>query len=287
MIKKVLLVGGSGYLGTAIAKRFARDDDFDLTVGDFSEPQIAGQKFIKFDVMDRASVNSYIKEYDLIINCIGQITSPINACFNINTYGIDNIIHAIHAYKKKIIHISTLAVYGTTSCASEISPINPESPYAACKAFAEYKITSQLPEESFCILRLANLYGENQQKGLFAYLLRSYLSGEKLQFNNNGTLTRYFLHVSDCANGVFWTVRNNLIGVYNVASNDKYSIIEIISLIENTCKNKFITEFENLKPIENIDRLNADDFWKASQIEPQLTISKFINNTFSKYVQRN
>lgn len=284
MIKNILLIGGSGYLGTAIMKRFISEIDFNITVGDLSGPVIPGKKFLKLDVLDINAVYKCIREYDLIINCAGQITSPITTCFEINTQGIDNIVNAVKSFDKKIIHISTVAVYGTISYADEMSPINPESSYAACKAFAEYNIKSILPENSFCIMRTANLYGEKQKKGLFAYLLRTYLSGEKLHFNNDGSLTRYFLHVNDCANAVLSAVRNNLYGVYNVATNDKYNINGIIALIENTCKTKFITEFEDTKPIENIDKLNFDAFGKVSGFEPQIILMEFINKIFSKHV---
>jgi nucleoside-diphosphate-sugar epimerase len=283
MTKKILLLGGSGYLGTSIAKMFENIIDFDLTIGDLVEPLVLKQKFIKIDVLDKECVNFQIQNYDLIINCTGQITSPIKVCFDINTMGIENIVDAVNLYKKKIFHISTVAIYGTCKYADEMNPINPESSYAALKAFAEYKIKSTLTSEKYCILRLANLYGEDQKKGLFAYLLKASLSGEKLQFNNDGSLERYFIHVNDCANAISSSVVLNLFGTYNVATNDKYTVNQIISLIEQVCNSKFITEFNTIKPIENIDDLNFDCFKQICKFEPKMELTNFIKKTFSKY----
>ncbi|MBX2976357.1 MAG: NAD(P)-dependent oxidoreductase [Ignavibacteriaceae bacterium] len=280
MIKKVLLVGGSGYLGTAISKVFEGNIEFDLTLGDLFEPKITTQKFIKFDVIDKAVVNSFIQEYDVIINCTGQITKPINTCFNINTTGIANIVDAVQTYQRKIIHISTVSVYGTCDYADEMSLLNPESPYAASKAFAEYQINRSLQKNRYCILRLANLYGEEQPKGLFSYLLRASTTREKLYFNNDGTLKRHFIHVNDAANAVFIAVKKNLEGTFNVASDDNFTVNQILTFIENASKTTFEIEFEKIKPIENIDKLNCTLFKKECGFKAEENIKNFIKKIF-------
>lgn len=279
MIKNILLLGGSGYLGTAIAKRFADGSDHQVTTGDLAEP-VSCDKFIKLDVLDKDEVTASVKEFDLIINCTGQITTPINTCFNINTKGTDNLVEAVKSAGKKLLHISTVAVYGTCNYASESNPMIPETPYAVCKAFAEYKIKSTLAEASFCILRLTNLYGGKQEKGLFAYLLKSYLSNKELHFNNDGSLMRYFLNINDCAEAVFSAVRNKLSGIFNVPAVDKYNILEIIELIETTRGIKFKTSFDKNNAVENIDFINFSAFGKVTGFEPKLKLIDFINQTF-------
>ncbi|NMB82153.1 MAG: NAD(P)-dependent oxidoreductase [Ignavibacteria bacterium] len=279
MTKKILLLGGSGYLGTAIAEKFAGTSDYSITIGDLSAP-VAGGNFLKMDLLEKDIFQNSVNEFDLIINCTGQVTSPINTCFNINTMGTDNLVDAVKAAHKQLLHISTVAVYGTCSYAYEKSQVNPETPYAACKAFTEYKIKNALPLEAFCILRLTNLYGGKQEKGLFAYLLKSYKSGKELSFNNNGLLLRYFLHVNDCAEAVLSAVRNNLSGIFNVPAIDKYNILEFIELIETTCGIKFKTSFDKNNAVENIDFINFSAFEKATGFVPKLKLIDFIKQTF-------
>lgn len=286
MTKNILLLGGAGYLGDAIAEVFFNKNSYQITVGDLVKPKNPKFNFVYCDILDEQRIDHCIKEYDTIINCTGQLTYPMNLCFNLNTKGIENIANAVNRNNKNLFHISTLAVYGTCEYADESSPINPESSYAACKAFAEYQIRKFLPKESYCILRLSNLYGGMQEKGVFAYLLNSLKSDKHLYFNNNGSLLRYFLHIDDCANAIYLAVRNNLNGIYNVAADEKYNIKEIISLIEQTCNIKFSVTYAQIEPYENISKLNLNAFINDTGFNPQITIPIFIKKAFNKYAHR-
>jgi nucleoside-diphosphate-sugar epimerase len=280
-VKKILLLGGSGYLGNGIASRFEQENEYVITIGDLVKHADSKCDFIEVDVLNWPTVSSVIKKHDLIINCTGQITNPINACFTINTVGVDNIVQAAKSHNKKLYHISTTAVYGTAEYADENSKVNPESPYAACKSFAEYQIIKNLDGKKFCILRLPNLYGENQTQGIFAYILKSYLSDKKLYFNNDGSLSRYFLSVDDCGEAIFLAIHKNLKGIFNITSNDNYNVRELISLIEATSIVVFKKNFDQIKPIENIDKLNFNAFNEATGFAPKTSLRDFIKRVFT------
>jgi Nucleoside-diphosphate-sugar epimerases len=281
MIKNIIVLGGSGYLGNAIAKRFKNDSRYTIAIGDLEKPKNTDLDFVQVDVLNKSLIDDAIKAYDLIINCTGQITNPLNVCFTVNTEGIDNIVEAVKINNKKLFHISTLAIYGSTRYADEQSQINPESPYATCKAFAEYCIKLNLAEIKYCILRIPNLYGKNQPKGLFAYLSKSLRSNKKLYFNNDGSLTRYFLHVSDCAEAIYSSVNTDLAGTYNLPSYDKYNLKEIISFVEDKLEIQFEKEFASIKPIENIDKINFSLFIEKTKFEPKVKLDDFIDKEFS------
>lgn len=278
---RILLLGGSGYLGHGIASRFEEEMDYIVTVGDLVKPADSKYDFVEVNVLDKSIVSSVIKNNDLIINCTGQITNPINVCFRINTTGVENIVQAVKSHNKKLYHISTTAVYGTAKYADENSNLNPESPYAACKSFAEYQIINNLAGEMFCILRLPNLYGENQTKGVFAYILKSYLSDRKLHFNNDGSLSRYFLHVDDCGEAVLSAITKNAEGIFNVTSHDSYNVKELITLIEKASNVEFEKLFDPVKPIENIKNINFNAFKKATGFSPNTSLTDFINKVYS------
>jgi nucleoside-diphosphate-sugar epimerase len=277
--KKVLILGGAGYLGQNIAKRFSSETNYLTTIGDLVEPSTPISDFIEVDVFNNPRVESVIQEHDIIINCTGQITKPINKCLKINTEGLANITNAAIKHGKKIFQISTLAVYGSCNFADENSELNPESPYASFKAFAEFQIQTT-SKHNFCILRLPNLYGGNQVKGVFAYLLRSFKSDKKLEFNNDGNLSRYFLHISDCAEAIFMAVDKNITGIYNVTAREKYSIKEIIQKLETEKSIRFETFFEQKEPIENIKKVSFDAFTRVTGFEPAQTINSLIRNSF-------
>jgi UDP-glucose 4-epimerase len=280
MRNKILLIGGSGFLGKNISKRLALEKNYITTIGDLKKPDDPNLKFLKLDILDSSKVSSLIKKYDIIINCTGQITKTINICFRLNTEGIENIITPVKLYNKKLFQISTFSVYGTAKNVNEKSDINPERSYSACKAFAEYRIIKELPLHNFCILRLPNLFGEEQPLGLFAYLLKSYKSDKKLIFNNDGTLSRYFLHVSDCADAIVKAVNKNLCGIFNVPGVEKYNLKGIISLVEEATGTRFKKKFVDIEPTENIGKIDCIAFYKATKFLPKNSILEFVNNIF-------
>lgn len=210
--------------------------------------------FIFVDLLNPApDFKQKLKNFDFVINCVGQVTNPINVCYELNTKGISNLINGIKNTAVKLIHISTVAVYGSTNFADEANAINPETPYATCKAFAEHLISSSLEESQYCIFRLSNLYGENKIKEYSITFWRNQFPlDRKLFFNNNGNLVRYFLHVEDCASILVDTIDKQLNGIYNLIGNEKYTIKELISLVESIAGIIYMVKFTSSNPYDNI-----------------------------------
>jgi UDP-glucose 4-epimerase len=281
MNKKAIILGGSGYLGLSLANHLNDNTDYKIVIGDIIKPIATDVEFITLNVLYKETLHDVFKNYDYVINCTGQITKPINTCFQINTTGITNIVNAIKNSKTKLIQISSVAVYGTTDYAEEETEINPESPYGACKAFAEFGIINNLPPEKYCILRVSNLYGENQPKGLFAYLLKAFQSDRLLEFNNNGTLMRYFIHFYDCSEAIRLTLKNNLNGIYNLSAGDRQTVKEIICQIESYSNISFTKQFSLAKPIENIKMLDCSKFISQTGFEPKNSSYKYIQENFN------
>ncbi len=163
MNKKILILGASGLLGQSLVDLFKEKE---YVIGALSRNSLEytdkNINIYNIDILDYLLLEEVIKEYDIIVNCTGQITNPINQCLLLNTSGITNIINAVEKYNKKFIHISSVSVYGSTEYASEVSKLNPETPYATMKYFSDYLIEQRL--KNYAILRVSNLFGKNQQK---------------------------------------------------------------------------------------------------------------------------
>lgn len=235
MSNRVLLVGGSGFLGKNLVDSLKCAGLINLGCLDVVDPGIQGVKYHQLNILsaDNQSLRSVIKQYDIIVNCSGQVTTPINTCLNLNSAGIDKITSAVKKEKKFFLHFSTVAVYGSCEYADESSDLNPETAYSAAKAVAEFIIENKLTRGRFCILRLSNLYGEAQPKGVFSYLYRSYKSDKVLEFNNDGDMVRYYLHVKDCANIATTFITEKISGKYNLIGPDKYTLQQLVGIAEN------------------------------------------------------
>ena len=271
--KKILIIGGSGFLGSAIAAKLGKN----ASIADLASPTCSiDNTFIRLDLLTESNLVEILNGYDVVINCTGQITNPFQNCLYLNTKGVNNIVNAINELDKtKLIQVSTVAVYGTADKANENTPLNPETPYATAKAFAEF-ILSNCYKQNYCIIRIPNLYGETQQKGVFSYFKRSLQSDRKLFFDHNGSLIRYYLHVDDVAEAIINAVELELSGVFNLTSKDRYTISELIQLIEDSHKVKFDLHLGTNRPLENIEILDGSTFSSLTSFLPSKSVHDYI-----------
>ena len=283
LTKKIIVLGGSGFLGSAIIEGLFDGGYRDITCGDIVNNQSLNSKYVHIDLLDINSATKVLSEFDLVINCIGQVSSPFNLCFELNSTGISNLAQALSHQSTRVIHISSVSVYGSGGLCNEESRLNPETNYATAKAFAERILARQINPDNLSILRLSNLYGITQGKGIIAYLMRAFHTDRHLKFNNAGDLIRYYLHIDDCVTAIVKMVGDDsLSGIYNVIGEKKYTVRELISLIEKRFNMEYRTEFMNIPPWENIEDLSASKLQEAISAKPEWQLSDFILKELEK-----
>ena len=275
-MNKVLVIGASGLLGRSLVEYFVSNN---FQVGALSRNcDNQNDKFNNYyvDVLDYERLEFVVAQYDIVVNCIGQITNPIHKCVSLNTKGVKNIIDAVKKNGNYLIHLSTVSVYGSSSAVTEESPVNPESVYGSLKYFAEYQISQNLT--NYAVLRISNLYGKGQVKGILGYVLRSFRNNEKaLFFNNDGSLKRYYLHIDDLSSIVKLIIDKRVKGVYNVIGSDLLTIKQLVALCEKALDYCFDVQYEIKRPIENIDKVDN------SKLKKQ--VDYFLQHNIEEYLQ--
>lgn len=275
-MNKVLVIGASGLLGRSLVEYFVSNN---FQVGALSRNcDNQNDKFNNYsvDVLDYEHLEFVVAQYDIVVNCIGQITNPIHECVSLNTKGVKNIIDAVKKNGNYLIHLSTVSVYGSSSAVTEESPVNPESVYGSLKYFAEYQISQNLT--NYAVLRISNLYGKGQVKGILGYVLRSFRNNEKaLFFNNDGSLKRYYLHIDDLSSIVKLIIDKRVKGIYNVIGSDLLTIKQLVALCEKALDYCFDVQYEIKRPIENIDRVDN------SKLKKQ--VDCFLQHNIEEYLQ--
>ena len=274
-MNKVLVIGASGLLGRSLVEYFVSND---FQVGALSRNcNNQNDKFNNYsvDVLDYEHLEFVVAQYDIVVNCIGQITNPIHECVSLNTKGVKNIIDAVKKNGNYLIHLSTVSVYGSSSAVTEGSPVNPESVYGSLKYFAEYQISQNLT--NYAVLRISNLYGKGQVKGILGYILRSFRNNEKaLFFNNDGSLKRYYLHIDDLSSIVKLIIDKRVKGVYNVIGSDLLTIKQLVALCEKALDYCFDVQYEIKRPIENIDKVDNSKLKKQVDCFLQYNIEEYL-----------
>jgi len=205
-MKKVLILGGSGMLGSMVTNVFA-ETDLNVTSTVRSEQLIEKSKkilpnvnWIYFNIRDfvlNPDKFNFISEYDWIINCIG-ITKPY--CKDDNPDQIENavVINALFPNqlakcfpKVKILQIATDCVFsGKEGNYTENSKHDPYDVYGKTKSLGESKYSNLFN------LRCSIIGPEFDRKAfLIEWLLSQPQGGEVNGFTNhdwNGVSTLHF-----------------------------------------------------------------------------------------------
>ena len=278
-------MGGNGLLGQSLQNEF-RNNEF-KNVYTCSREALKTADHIQGDLLDLALVKQMIDfKFDLIINLTGQITRPIDHCLQLNSVGIENLIQIIQNTPNcKLIHISTVGIYGTCEFADESSCVNPETPYSTAKCIAEKLLLSHLNADNLVIFRVCNLYGEKQLKGVFAYLDKAAQSDRILNFNNDGSLIRFFINTEDCASILVEFILNhiqNSAGIFNIIGSDQYSLLQLICLFEEIKKVKFTIHLDVAKPYDNARNISEEKIRNLFSYSPKMNIKSYLN-TFKSY----
>ncbi|TDD98409.1 NAD-dependent epimerase/dehydratase family protein [Flavobacterium cellulosilyticum] len=276
---KILLIGGNGLLGQSLQKELNKNEF--TAVFTCSRVSSNSVNHIQGDLLDLDLVRILTAfNFDLIINLTGQITKPIADCLALNSVGIENLIQIIHNSPNcKLIQISTVGVYGSCDFADEFSELNPETPYSNAKCEAEKLLISKLNADRLVIFRVSNLYGEKQLKGVFAYLNKAAESDQILDFNNDGSLVRFFIHTNDCAAIIVEFIRNHIqhsTGIYNVIGTDHYSILQLIQLFEEIKQLKFKINLDIAKPYDNALAISDKKIRKLFDYLPKMNVRSYL-----------
>jgi nucleoside-diphosphate-sugar epimerase len=283
MTEKVLVIGGSGFFGRHLLQTFEENplSDFSFYQGFYSN-EATYLSSVCVNILDPLSVKFVVENFNIIINCSGQITNPIERCYQQNSTGINLLSRAIKKYDRYLIHLSSAVVYGSAVYPDESTPHNVQTPYAACKAYAEEIIRNELNDDKYLILRIPNIYGGTQEKGLFAYLKRSFNSNRILQFNNDGQQKKSFIHLEDSILSLLELLQAHSSGVYNLCASNVNTIQEVIEKVESITGCRFQSSFEESVRLETLDGLNASKFSTQTGYKLKHTLDSYINNSFQE-----
>ena len=246
---KVLVTGAGGFIGSHLCESLVNEGYEVRALVRYNSKNFWGWlehssvkneiEVIQGDIIDFDSVKKATKDVRIIFHLAALISIPYSyqvqqAFVNVNIKGMLNLMQAsLLNGIEKFIHTSTSEVYGTAQYVpmDENHPINPESPYAATKAAADYLALSFYKSFNLpvVILRPFNVYGPRQSaRAVIPTIITQILSGEKKI--NLGVLhpTRDFTYVKDTVRGFILAEKinsDNILGkVINIGSNFEISI---------------------------------------------------------------
>lgn len=240
MSKKILITGGTGFVGSNLINSLINNYDC-INLGR-SENNLC--KNIQWNFKDRLDdlINYNI---DTVIHCasiVGNQNIIKSDYIDVNVKSTLELLEfASRNGVKKFIYISTGGVYGYKKKEfSESDECSPTDIYGLSKYFAEQLCSSYKKEFPIIILRLFFPYGIGQKNRLIANLINYILEDKEIVFNKNGLPIINPIHINDVVNILEKMLETNCNGIFNVCGNENISVEQLSEKIALSCnKNTF------------------------------------------------
>jgi nucleoside-diphosphate-sugar epimerase len=230
-MKKVLITGGAGYLGSVLTEVLL-GKGYQVTTLDnliYKQTSIApfsfnkNFKFVLGDVTDNSTLRPLVESHDVIIPLAAIVGMP--ACkaqpeltVKVNYEQVKNITEWI-TKEQKIIIPNTNSQYGSsTEIITEESPFKPLSLYAETKCNAEKAV---LDSGNGIVLRLATVFGMSYRMRMDLlvqdFVYKAMTDGYLVLFESH--FIRNYIHVRDIANTFLFMIEN-----YDECNNNAFNV---------------------------------------------------------------
>jgi nucleoside-diphosphate-sugar epimerase len=237
---KVVLVGGSGFIGTRLTDVLL-ERGHSVTTFDVTKPTTTPTAFIEGDVRDVAALTAAVAGHDAIINLAAahrDDVQPISMYTEVNVDGAAAVCKAATAAGiSRIVFTSTVAIYGLDKVnpTEDFEP-DPFNEYGRTKLDAEKMFTAWAGADdsrSLAIVRPSVVFGEGN-RGNVHTLAAQIASGRFIQVGNGankksmsyvGNIVEFLANCLDAPAGVRIT---------NFADKPDLSTAELVALLRET-----------------------------------------------------
>jgi len=290
---KIIVTGGLGFIGSSFVRLLDSFPNIEIVIIDkctyaADESRVEGchYELIKKDICDVILEDVIGAHY--IVNFAAE-THVDNSIKNglpfikSNVEGVFNLIEVARNVPtlERFIQISTDEVYGDIErgIAYEEDPLKPSSYYSAAKASADMLILSAARTYNFpyLITRTCNNFGVNQDKEKFIPKILDCIENRKsIPVYGKGDQVREWIWVEDNVAEIWKLICENVSGIRNIGSRDRWRNIDIIEEIA-----KYSPKVPRFKYVA--DRLGHDKRYALrSDNTVTLLLSEFIKNYYGE-----
>ena len=252
--KRILVTGGSGFLGSHLCERLLAQGDEVLCLDNFftgsrrNVEHLIGNK--RFELIRHDVTFPFYVEVDEIYN-LACPASPVHyqhdpvQTTKTSVHGAINMLGLAKRVRAKILQASTSEVYGDPSVHPQtedywghVNPIGPRSCYDEGKRCAETLFFDYWRQNKVRIkvARIFNTYGPrmhpNDGRVVSNFVVQALL-GRDITIYGEGAQTRSFCYVDDLVDGLMrlMTSAEGVTGPINLGNPDEFSIHQLATLV--------------------------------------------------------
>ena len=263
-MKKIIVTGGSGFIGTNLVNYLIKKKFFVINIDKLTyasnkyDDKIRNKKnykLFKIDINNKNKLINLIKKLKpkAVFNLAAEthvdrsIDGPKNF-IHTNINGTFNLLESLRFLKSnnlniKLIHISTDEVYGDikeNQRSNELHRYEPSSPYSASKASADHLVKCYIRTYKLnaVISNCCNNYGPYQfPEKLIPKIISNIFNNKELPVYAKGLNSREWIHVEDHCRALFTLYLRGKSGEsYNVGTNVNMRNIDLVKKILKICK---------------------------------------------------
>lgn len=260
MIKRLLITGAAGFLGSHLSDRFLKEGYEVIGMDNL----ITGSMDNIAHLMPREDFSFYHHDVSKFVHVPGELdyilhfaspASPIDylkmpiQTLKVGSLGTHNLLGLAKAKNARMLIASTSEVYGdplvhpqTENYWGNVNPVGPRGVYDEAKRFQEamtmaYHTFHGLETR---IVRIFNTYGPrmrvNDGRVLPAFISQA-IRGEGLTVFGDGSQTRSFCYVDDLVEGIYRLLLSDYAQPVNIGNEDEITIMdfakEVLELVGN------------------------------------------------------
>jgi UDP-glucuronate decarboxylase len=276
-MKKILVTGGAGFLGSHLCERLLDDGNEVICLDNYFTGQKKNIVHLLdnpyFELVRHDVTMPYFVEVDQIYN-LACPASPIHYQYNpiktikTSVAGAINMLGLAKRINAKILQASTSEVYGDPkihpqpeSYWGHVNPIGSRACYDEGKRCAESLFVNYHKQNNvrIKIIRIFNTYGPrmhpNDGRVVSNFIVQA-LQNEDITIYGDGLQTRSFQYVNDLLEGMirFMATGDDFIGPVNVGNPGEFTMLELAQMIIKLTTSKSQLVFEPLPPDDPMQR---------------------------------
>lgn len=260
-LMKILITGGTGFLGGRIVKHFLNQEHIITLASRTNAPYLEwckGVRIVAADWSDMEAIRSLCSGQDIIIHAAGMnaqecITNPAYALYFNGVVTAQMAKAAAENGVKKFIFLSTAHVYSAPLCGivSEGTCAKNNHPYAFSKRAGEQAVLFVQQQNAMdgMVLRLSNVFGAPAHTNVNVWTLlvndlcKQAVTSGKMTLNTAGIQYRDFLPMESflhiLSGIIYLNGKSYSEPVFNVGSGQSLTILEMAQLIQIRYENLF------------------------------------------------
>lgn len=257
MAMRILITGGSGYVGARLSQELARSGHKVTPLCFPAQPEDRQwldlmEEVIYGDITDMAVVDRLANGgYDALIHLVSldhrQSEAEPRTVSKVNVQPLWDLLHSFGAKSslKRCVYFSTAQVYGRTSAQvitedTSVAPVNAYGlTHYMCEEICRY-YGRKGPMECICV-RLSNSYGQPVFADANCWwlvvndLCRQAVANGEIRLLSDGSPQRDFIHYSDVAKAIATILSAQKLThhTYNLCSGRTYTILELADMVRD------------------------------------------------------